>query len=78
MDEHSRLGQPSTGKTTVQMKIAYAVYKDWDQVLAAFVYDPSGLLYKMKHGIPCRIMTRNKLHDRVPLLMRSRIFWITA
>jgi hypothetical protein len=62
-------GPPRKGKTTIQMKIAYAVYKDWDQVLEAFVYDLSGLLYNMKKGIPCRIMTRNKLHNRVPLIM---------
>ncbi len=62
-------GPPRQGKTTVQLKIAYDVYKDWDQVLEAFVYDLAGLLYKMKRGIPCRIMTRNRLHNRVPLLM---------
>ena len=62
-------GKPRTGKTTVQMQLAYAVYKDWDQVLQSFVYNLSGLLYHMKHGIPCRIMTRNKLHDRVPVIM---------
>jgi hypothetical protein len=62
-------GPPRKGKTTIQLKIAFAVYKDWDQVLEAFVYDLSGLMYKMKRGIPCRIMTRNKLHNRVPLLM---------
>jgi hypothetical protein len=62
-------GPPREGKTTVQLKIAYAVYKDWDQVLDAFVYSIQELMYKMKRGIPCRIMTRNKLHNRVPLLM---------
>jgi site-specific DNA-adenine methylase len=62
-------GKPRTGKTTVQMQLAYAVYKDWDQVLQSFVYNLSGILYNMEHGIPCRIMTRNKLHDRVPVLM---------
>ena len=51
------------------MKIAYDVYKDWDQVLESFVYDLAGILYKMEKGIPCRIMTRNKLHNRVPVLM---------
>lgn len=51
------------------MDLAFNVYKDWDQVLAAFVYNLMGLLYKMEHGIPCRIVTRNGLHDRVPILM---------
>ena len=62
-------GKPRTGKTTCQMDIAYAVYKDWDDVLRSFVYNLSGILYHMDHGIPCRIMTRNKLHNRVPLIM---------
>jgi hypothetical protein len=62
-------GKPRTGKTTCQMDIAYAVYKDWDQVLQSFVYNLSGILYHMDHGVPCRIMTRNKLHNRVPLIM---------
>lgn len=62
-------GKPRTGKTTCQMNIAYAVYHDWDDVLRSFVYNLSGILYHMDHGIPCRIMTRNKLHNRVPLIM---------
>ncbi len=62
-------GKPRTGKTTCQMNIAYAVYKDWDDVLRSFVYNLAGILYHMDHGIPCRIMTRNKLHNRVPLIM---------
>ncbi len=62
-------GQPRTGKTTVQLKAGYFVYKDWDQVLRSFVFNLAGILYKMKNGEPCRIMTRNKLHERVPLLL---------
>ena len=62
-------GKPRTGKTTCQMDIAYAVYHDWDMVLQSFVYNLSGILYHMDHGIPCRIMTRNRLHNRVPLIM---------
>jgi hypothetical protein len=61
-------GKPRTGKTTVQLKAGFHVYKDWDQVLQSFVFNLSGILYKMKNGEPCRIMTRNKLHNRVPLL----------
>lgn len=62
-------GKPRTGKTTCQMDIGYAVYNDWDQVLQSFVYNLAGILYHMDHGIPCRIMTRNRLHNRVPLIM---------
>lgn len=62
-------GKPRTGKTTLQMQLAYRVYEDWDLVLQAFVYNLSGILYKMDHGIPCRITTLNGLHNRVPLIM---------
>lgn len=62
-------GQPRTGKTTLQMLLAYFIYKDWDQVLRSFVYNLSGILYNMKNGIPCRLLTRNLLHNRVPVLM---------
>jgi hypothetical protein len=62
-------GQPRTGKTTVQLKTAFEVYHDWDQALQAFVFNLSGVLYKMKKGEPCRITTRNLLHQRVPLLI---------
>ena len=62
-------GKPRTGKTTVQMDIAFAVYNDWDYVLQSFIYNLSGIIYHMDHGIPCRIWTRNLLHNRVPLIM---------
>lgn len=62
-------GQPRTGKTTLQMLLAYWIYKDWDAVLRSFVYNLSGILYNMEHGIPTRIRTRNDLHDRVPVIM---------
>lgn len=62
-------GQPRTGKTTLQMLLAYWIYKDWDMVLRSFVYNLSGILYNMEHGIPCRILTRNQLHNRVPVIL---------
>jgi hypothetical protein len=62
-------GKPRTGKTTCQMDIAYAVYGDWDHVLQSFVYNLSGIIYHMDHGVPCRIWTRNLLHNRVPLIL---------
>jgi hypothetical protein len=62
-------GKPRSGKSTVQMKCAYEVYKDWDLVLQSFVYNLAGILYKMNNGIPTRITTRNMLHNRVPILL---------
>lgn len=62
-------GKPRTGKTTVQLKAGFCVYKDWDQVLQSIVFNLSGIIYKMEKGEPCRIMTRNMLHNRVPILL---------
>lgn len=62
-------GKPRTGKTTVQLKLGYFVYHDWDQVIQSVVYNLSGILYKVRNGEPCRITTKNLLHERVPLLL---------
>jgi hypothetical protein len=62
-------GEQRTGKTSLQMQIAYSVYKDWDKVLQCFVFNLGGLLYKLDKGEPERIPTTNKLHMRVPLVI---------
>jgi hypothetical protein len=62
-------GQPRVGKTTVQMQLAYSVYKDWNHVLQSFVYNLAGILYNIDHGVPTRIRTLNGLHNRLPLVM---------
>jgi hypothetical protein len=62
-------GEQRTGKTSLQMQIAYAVYHDWDEVLQCFVFNLGGLLYKLDKGEPERIPTTNKLHMRVPLVI---------
>lgn len=62
-------GGQRLGKTTVQLQCSYSVYKDWDQVLESVVFNLAGILYKMDQGRPCRIMTRNRLHNRVPILL---------
>lgn len=61
-------GQPRTGKTTIQLKTGFDVYQDWDLVLQAFVFNLNGILYKMKKGEPCKLLTLNQLHWRVPIL----------
>ena len=62
-------GQPRTGKSNLDMCIGYNVYKDWNQVLGSIVFQLNGLLHNMREGLPCRILTRNKLHNRVPYLI---------
>lgn len=62
-------GEQRTGKTSLKMQIAYAVYHDWDKVLQSFVFNLGGLLYKINKGEPERIPTTNKLHMRVPIIL---------
>ena len=57
------------GKTTFAMQLAYTWYKDWDKVLQSFVFNLSGLMYKVEKGEPERVPTLNKLHMRVPILI---------
>ena len=57
------------GKTTCAMQIAYSWYKDWDKVLQSFVFNLSGIIYKIEKGEPVRVPTLNKLHLRVPILI---------
>jgi hypothetical protein len=62
-------GEQRTGKTSLKMQIAYAVYRDWDKVLQSFVFNLGGLLYKINKGEPERWPTANKLHMRVPIIL---------
>jgi len=62
-------GPNRTGKSSLCMQLSYNVYKDWDKVLQSVTWNLTGLRYKMKKGEPGRILTRNMLHDRVPLLI---------
>jgi len=62
-------GSQRCGKTSFKMQVAYEVYKDWDKVLQSFVFNLSGLLYKMDKGEPERVPTLNKLHMRVPIIL---------
>lgn len=62
-------GKNRTGKSTLAMKLAFEVYQDWDAVLQCIVWNLGQLKYKLKNGQPKRILTRNMLHDRVPLVI---------
>jgi hypothetical protein len=62
-------GPNRTGKSTLCMQLSYDVYKDWDKVLQSVTWNLTGLRYKMKKGEPSRLLTRNMLHNRVPLLI---------
>lgn len=62
-------GPNRKGKSTLAMKLAYEIYGDWDQVLQSIVWNLGQLKYKIKNGLPRRILTRNGLHDRVPILI---------
>lgn len=62
-------GKPRVGKTTFKMRLAFAIYKDWDKVLGSIVFNLGGLIYKIQKGEPQRIWTRNQLHNRVPIIL---------
>lgn len=63
-------GEGRCGKTTLAMLLMYAIYKDWDDVLSAIVFNLSQLIYKMKKGIPRLFPTVTKpCHMRVPILL---------
>jgi len=61
-------GPPRCGKSTFCMDLMYYIYKAWEKVLNANVFNLNQLLYKMNHGIPERWPTLNKLHMRIPIL----------
>ena len=63
-------GKGRCGKTTVAMLLMYAIYKDWDQVLNAIVFNLNQLIYKMRKGEPTLYPTITKpTHMRVPILL---------
>lgn len=62
-------GPGRCGKTTVAMLLMHKIYKDWDDVLNAIVFNLNSLIYNMKKGIPRLFPTRTKpCHRRVPVL----------
>jgi hypothetical protein len=62
-------GEARTGKSTLNLLLAYHIYKDWDAVLDSVVFNLNQLLYKIQKGIPRRFPTRNGLHNRIPLIV---------
>jgi len=61
-------GEPRTGKSTFCQVLMHKIYKDWEKVLAANVFNLNQMLYNLKNGIPELWPTRNKLHMRIPIL----------
>jgi len=63
-------GEPRTGKTTLALNLMFKIYKDWDDVLGAIVFDLSSLIYKLQKGEPRLFPTVVKpCHMRVPILL---------
>jgi len=63
-------GKGRCGKTTVAMLLMYAIYKDWDDVLNAIVFNLNQLIYKMRKGEPKLFPTITKpIHMRVPVIL---------
>lgn len=62
-------GPARTGKSTLCLLILYWIYRSWDKVLDAIVFDLNQLMYKLKRGVPERWWTKNHLHNRVPCVV---------
>jgi len=63
-------GPGRCGKTTLAMLLMFKIYKDWDDVLNAIVFNLNGLIYKMQKGEPKLFPTLTKpCHMRVPILL---------
>lgn len=61
-------GPPRCTKTTIAGWMLYSLYKDWNKVLEATVFNLPQVLFKLKNGKPERWPTKNGLHFRVPAL----------
>lgn len=63
-------GEGRCGKTTLAMLLMYSLYKDWDDVLNAIIFNLSQLIYKLRKGEPKLFPTDTKpCHMRVPVLL---------
>ena len=62
-------GPRRCSKTTLAGWILYSLYRDWDKVIDAFIFNLPGLIYKLRAGVPQRWPTITKpTHFRVPAL----------
>jgi len=63
-------GDARCGKTSLALVIMFKIYKDWDSVLNAIVFNLNQLLYKIKKGEPKLFPTLTKpCHMRIPVLL---------
>lgn len=62
-------GPPRSSKSTLALHLANHVYQDWDKVLDCIVFNLTTLMQRIQNGKPDRWPTRNKLHNRVPILI---------
>jgi len=63
-------GKGRCGKTSLALRMMFKIYKDWDLVLNAIVFNLNQLLYKMSKGEPKLFPTVTEpIHMRVPVLL---------
>lgn len=62
-------GPPRSSKTTLGGDVLYSLYKDWDKMLQALIFDLGQAMHRLRNGLPERWPTRNKLHMRVPAIL---------
>lgn len=61
-------GPQRCSKTTLAGWMLYSLYKDWDKMLLATVFDLSQVIHRLKCGLPERWWTKNGFHHRVPAI----------
>lgn len=61
-------GPPRCSKTTLAYWMKYNVYRDWEKCHSAILFNLSQFMYKLQHGVPDKMWTKNGLHNRVPIL----------
>jgi len=63
-------GPARCGKTTLAMLTMHKIYKNWEDVLEAIVFNLNGFIYKLQKGEPKLFPTTTKpTHMRVPILL---------
>jgi hypothetical protein len=64
------VGTQRSGKSSLALKLAYNVYKDWEQARQSVVFNLNSLLHRMETQKPTVWPTKTPIvHKRVPLLI---------
>jgi len=63
-------GPPRSSKSTLALWIVWYIYNmDWEKTYQATIFNLQDLMHRIINGIPMRVPTKNKLHNRVPIIL---------